>query len=268
MRELPSRRSAGTRLPSPGGPRSCPRASEGHRAGGQATGLSPWLTVAAPVSLPEAIASSRLRASTFAHILFPTPATVPPARFYSSAPCGRLSPLLSFLAFQSSPWVSGYGVFFFFLPPEMSVCPLKHITWAGSQEPVHSPAQSSAPADCCSAPSPPCQRKGPVAAACRGLPACHGLPVLLTERFPCSHPSPGARGPGLLAAGDTRGCLPPQCHRASAKVLSPGTMLDPALDHAEPSQVTTCCGMGLVRVGETLPEAAQQPPRLGWPWQG
>lgn len=78
MRELPNRRSAATRFPSPGGPPWWPRASEGRWAGRRALGLSPWLALAAPVSLPAAIASSRLRASTFAHILSLTPATFPP----------------------------------------------------------------------------------------------------------------------------------------------------------------------------------------------
>lgn len=45
-------------------------------------------------------------------------------------------------------------------------------------------------------------------------------------------------------------------------------MLDPTLNDAEPSLVTTCCWMGLVRVEATLPEGAQKSPRPGWPWQG
>lgn len=42
-------------------------------------------------------------------------------------------------------------------------------------------------------------------------------------------------------------------------------MLDAALDRAEARRVTSCCWMGLVWVGVTLPEAAQKPP---WPLGG
>lgn len=34
-------------------------------------------------------------------------------------------------------------------------------------------------------------------------------------------------------------------------------MLDPTLNDAEPCLVTTCCWMGLVRVGATLPKGAR-----------
>lgn len=68
---LPHRRPLppGSRHPSV--PAAVPGASAGCAAGGvvKAVGPSPWLTIAAPVSVPAAIASSRLAASTCAHIL-------------------------------------------------------------------------------------------------------------------------------------------------------------------------------------------------------
>lgn len=80
----------------------------------------------------------------------------------------------------------------------------------------------------------------------------------------CSRTSPG----GAQEKENLQ--LPPRaCRRAPLQKSCPqDTTLDPALDHAEPSQVTTCCWMGLVWVGVTLSEAAQKPLRLGWPWQG
>lgn len=164
---------------------------------------------------------------------FPCPGNFSlPARFYPSAPCGRLPLLLSFLAqaFQSSLWVSGY-FFFFFLPLEMSLCPLKHITWAGSQEPVHSHAQPSAPADCLTAPSLPCQIKGPPA-TCHGLPVCHRLPVPLKEPFPCSHIHPGSGcKPGGCTYTEHQGCL---VLRTREPVCLPDAIKLPSTGHGHP----------------------------------
>lgn len=142
-------------------------------------GLAPWLTGAAPVSLPAAIASSRLHASTRAHILSLPRQLFPP-------PLGFIPPLHAHVCLSCSLfWLRRFrapcgslGIIFFFFPLEMSVCPLKHhITWAGSQEPVRSHAQPSVPAHC---PSLPCPGSAPRATSVpQATGAAHrALPVL------------------------------------------------------------------------------------------
>lgn len=85
-------------------------------AGGLArtVGLSPWLTVAAPVSLPPAIASSPLQASTFAHILSLPRQLFPPCPVLSLRSVRTSASLALFSGSGVSELPVGLWVFFFF----------------------------------------------------------------------------------------------------------------------------------------------------------
>lgn len=104
-------------------------------------GLSPWPPVAVPIPLPVAIASSRLRASAFTHILPQPRQLFPPCRVLFLRSVRASVSLALFPGSGVSELPVGLWVLFFLFIPFLLKCqhaPSKHITWAGSQEPVHS----------------------------------------------------------------------------------------------------------------------------------